>query len=325
VWFSGADEGGQALFAAPVSGRIRVLQRSPDELTLHDATPDGRLLESHGTFRLSVAVKVPGADLERDLSWMGTSFATDLSADGRHVLFMEQRGMDYETWLRATDGSAPTRLGPGMSFGLSPDGEWALASIPSPEAPLTLLPTGPGTPRGLPGSAGVLWAAWLHDGNRVVWASSGPRKTVRLHIQNIDGGEPRQVFDGPLEVGPVVPFRVSPDDRWVAAREADGAVVLCPLEDGAPRKVAGSLPDDQPSSWTEDGKGLFVSRVDDTTTSFFRLDLDSGARKLVCELRPRDPAGIVNIHPCIITPDGEGFAYSYLRQLDTLYLVTGLD
>jgi serine/threonine protein kinase/Tol biopolymer transport system component len=325
VWFSGADDDGLALFAVSLSGELRVLRRSPDDLTLYDTTPDGRLLVAHGTFRLGVAAKVPGETVERDLSWMGSSFVTDLSADGERILFMEQRGMDYEAWLRRTDGAAPTRLGSGMSFGLSPDGKWALACLPSLAAPLRLLPTGAGTPRALNGTSGVLWATWLPDGKRIVWASSSPKGKTRFHIQNIDGGEPRVIFERATEVGALRPFRASPDGRWVAVLGADDEITLHPIEGGEPRRVAGARSGDQPFAWTEDGSGLLVARLTEMPAQVYRLDLGSGARSLLYELMPRDPAGIGGVYGCVLTPDGQGYAYTYARRLDTLHLVTGVN
>ncbi len=42
------------------------------------------------------------------------------------------------------------------------------------------------------------------------------------------------------------------------------------------------------------------------------------------ELRLPDPAGVLQVGPVVITPDGKSYVYSYRRILEELYLVTGL-
>ena len=42
------------------------------------------------------------------------------------------------------------------------------------------------------------------------------------------------------------------------------------------------------------------------------------------ELKPNDPAGVMDIMPVYITPDGENYAYSFRRYLSELYIVSGL-
>ena len=40
--------------------------------------------------------------------------------------------------------------------------------------------------------------------------------------------------------------------------------------------------------------------------------------------RPPDPAGVDQVGPVLIAPDGKSYVYSYRRVLDDLYLATGL-
>ncbi len=325
IWISGADEAGQALFAFSLSGDMRVLRRSPGDVILHDATLDGNLFVGHGLFHLGIAALAPGERTERDLSWMGAAFVTDISADGRHILFMRQDQMEYDAWLRRTDGSAPTRLGPGMSFTLSPDGRLALAGLFSLDSPLTLLPTGAGTPRELEGKKGALYATWTPDGKNVVWGAADLDGGVRLHIQGIEGGKSRTISEAGIQTGVDRPFHVSPNGRWIAALGPDNLVRLYPIEGGESRQVPGALPGDEPSGWTRDGRSLFVSRFEQMPAQIFRLDLDSGERLPWRELMPRDPAGIGGIMAFVLTPDGEGYAYSYIRWLNSLYLMAGVE
>jgi hypothetical protein len=256
---------------------------------------------------------------------MGAAFVTDISADGDHVLFMRQDRMDYDVWLRRTDGSAPTRLGPGMSFSLSPDGRWALAGLFSRNSPLTLLPTGAGTPRELEGKRGALFAKWTPDGENVVWGAADQDGGLRLHIQGIDGGEVRTISEAGIQTGVDRPFQLSPDGRWVAALGPGDLVKLYPIDGGEPRAVPGILPGDEPSGWSRDGRTLFVSQFERLPAQVFQLDLESGERRLWRELMPRDPAGVGGIYALVLTPDGEGYAYTYIRYINSLYLMTGLE
>jgi hypothetical protein len=54
-----------------------------------------------------------------------------------------------------------------------------------------------------------------------------------------------------------------------------------------------------------------------------RLDLTSHREEPWKELKPTDPVG-VRIGPFVMTPDGSAYAYSYERDISTLYLANGL-
>ncbi len=53
-------------------------------------------------------------------------------------------------------------------------------------------------------------------------------------------------------------------------------------------------------------------------------DVVTGVRRLWKEIVPPDPAGVLQVAPILITPDGSSYVYSYRRVLDDLFLVTGL-
>ena len=54
------------------------------------------------------------------------------------------------------------------------------------------------------------------------------------------------------------------------------------------------------------------------------LDLATGKRTLWRSLAPADPAGVSQIGPIVMTPDGASYIYGYHRTLSDLYLVEGL-
>jgi hypothetical protein len=54
------------------------------------------------------------------------------------------------------------------------------------------------------------------------------------------------------------------------------------------------------------------------------VDVKTGQRTLWREFRPPDPAGVLQVGPVVVAPDGVTYVYSYRRSLGELYLVTGL-
>ena len=108
-----------------------------------------------------------GSTQERDLSWLDNPYGPRLSRDGSEVLFTDQSedgGHDYAVYVRKSDGSPTVRIG-GGGFGtdLSPDGQWALISLPGdPARRVQIVPTGPGQARVFHWD-GIepLWANWF--------------------------------------------------------------------------------------------------------------------------------------------------------------------
>lgn len=54
-----------------------------------------------------------------------------------------------------------------------------------------------------------------------------------------------------------------------------------------------------------------------------RVDLETGVRTLVRELAPPDRTGVNVIVPTSIIDDGRGYAYFYMRDVATWYVVRG--
>jgi hypothetical protein len=79
-----------------------------------------------------------------------------------------------------------------------------------------------------------------------------------------------------------------------------------------------------PIQWTDDDRALYVYRRGRTLVPLDRIDVTSGDRTRWVDIRPPDPAGVLDIMPIHITPDGETYAYGYRRFLSDLYLVRGL-
>ena len=199
VWFTAAKSGGnRALFAVSLSGRQRLLTRVPGILMLHDVSRGGRALMTHDTNRIEVLGLSPGERKEHDLSWLDWSNASDISADGKTLLFSEAGeggGAGYSVYVRRMDGSPAVRLGEGSAQELSPDGKWALTITRIASEPqLVLYPTGAGETKTLLREGLVAQAAhWLPDGKQILLTASETGHGSRLYLWNLSGGKPRAI------------------------------------------------------------------------------------------------------------------------------------
>ena len=103
----------------------RLVARIPGTLTLHDVSPNGRVLLARDTWRRELMGMRADDAKERNLSWQDYSYPAELSDDGQTLLFDEEGeagGYNYAVFIRKTDGSAAVKLGPALAVALSPDG-----------------------------------------------------------------------------------------------------------------------------------------------------------------------------------------------------------
>jgi dipeptidyl aminopeptidase/acylaminoacyl peptidase len=325
VWYSGlrTEDGFNGLFAATRGGAERAIWGFPT-LVLKDISPDGRALVDEWNIRAGILAMAPSEGKERDFSWLDWSNARDLSADGKTLLFDETGGAGrgkYGAYLRKTDGSPAVRLGDGNALALSPDGKWTISSPQELPVQLHLLPTGAGEERSLThDEINHLAARWFPDGRRIVFAGHEPGKGIRLYVQDIDQGKPRAIT--PEGMG--TQFAVAPNGQAIAAVGNDGRIRLYPVAGGEARAVPGAESGEIPIQWASDGASLFLFHGEPTSGRIFRVQLATGRRQVWRDLKPSDPAGISQILPARITPDGKYYAYSYGRLLSELLLVEGL-
>jgi DNA-binding beta-propeller fold protein YncE len=333
VWMA---NGGNVYRARPGNSPLTSLITSPVSLHLMDVSPSGRLLAAASTVRRELVGLAPGADKERDLSWLDWSTPRLLSDDGRVVVFEE--GNDYTEdgygiYMRRTDGAPPVQLGHGTCLALSPDGAY-IAAVRRPfsdNMELVLLPTGAGKPR--PVALHGLRVAntrgrWIPgdngSGSLVLLArmGDGPMRLFRLPL---DGdAEPVAITpaDFPLASNG---HRVSLDGRRVLARPAQGAPVEFSINGDGPRPVPGLLPTDLPIRFDRDGRHVYVQSSQTIPTPIYRVDTVTGERTLWRELSPRDAAGVFAVDLVRVSADGAAYIYSIRRIVSSLQLITGLD
>ena len=331
VWFSATrnEAWANAIHALSLSGKERVLLRLPGILRLWDISRDGQVLLSKESWTASLQFRGPGDPKERDLSWLDSTIITDLSPDGVNLAFEEAgaaaRSGVYEGYLRKTDGSDPVKLGRENDPVLSPDGKWVLASN-FPFSKFDLLPTGVGQTKELDanGMKEATSLGWIPDGKAIYFAGNDGHEW-RMYVEGIAGGA-RHAVTPPISVKAdyIESDLVSPDGKFVFARDLSGKGWLYPLAGGKPQPISGLTSDDIWTNWSLDGRSAYVYQDKKTYAELYRLDLTTGKRQLVKTLAPSDPAGLSAVAPVRITPDGKTYAYSYDRALSELYLVGGV-
>jgi serine/threonine protein kinase/Tol biopolymer transport system component len=323
VWFTSAEESTRfQLWAADLSGHIRVVDRIPATPTVYDIARDGRVLLGQNIFRILAYARGPGQDQEHDVTIQNWSDASAISPDGRQVLLNEEgsnSGPDYDVYVRSSDGAAPERIGDGVGYGFSPDMKWVLSSlILHIPRQLFLIPLGPGETKQIThDSIDRSYARFLPDGKSVVFSGTEPGHKSRIYVQAIDSGTARPI--SPEGVSGFVP---TADGKFVFG--FSDAVALYPVDgQGAPRPLPGIHPDETIFSVSHDGRSALVGALGSYSADVVRVDLATGRRELFKKIGPSDSAGVALVDAAF-TPDGKSYAYSYFNALSQLYLVEGL-
>jgi Tol biopolymer transport system component/predicted Ser/Thr protein kinase len=327
LWYTAAEEGfNRAIRAVNLSGSSRLVGRLPGVTTIKDISKDGRVLMANETYRLEIQGRRPGDEKEMELSWLDFSLVTDISRDGSAILITESGeggGPGYSAYLRKTDGSPAVRLGEGSSQGFSPDGQWALSVIhPVTDATLVAYPTSVGETRTFPkDDLRVLRADWFPDGKRILLTATEPSRGTRLYVRDFSGGKARPVSP---EGYRHFERAISPDGKTVAVLGPDRRIYLYPLEGGEPTPLPGLTAEDRPSRFDKDGRWLYVHNLGEIPLRVFRYEIATGRKEPWKELKPADSAGLSAMSRFVPTPDGQAYAYGYLRVLSYLQIVDGL-
>jgi Tol biopolymer transport system component len=322
LWFAAEDGmAARAVRSATLDGNTRVVAATPGSLALEDIAADGRVLMTRQNQRGGILAMVEADAQPRDLSWLDYSIVRDLSTDGKTIAFSESGeagGSIYGVYVRTTDGSPAVRLGDGTTEALSPDGKWVL-SIPRNRTPaqIVMLPTGPGQPRVVThDKINHRNARWFPDGRRILFQGNAPGEASRIWVQDVAGGAPRAVT--PQNVSGT---QVTPDGTRILGRAPDRHFYFYPVSGGVPERMPMLEGSDVPVRFSSDGKSLFVATFARIPALLHKVDLASGQRVLWREAMPPDPAGLINVGPIFVTPDGRTTVYSYTRMLCDLYVL----
>ena len=75
--------------------------------------------------------------------------------------------------------------------------------------------------------------------------------------------------------------------------------------------------------WSDRRNELFA-RVGRVPVKILRLNIETGRANLWRTLTPIDPAGVGNVFEIALTPHGQSYCYSYVRNLSAVFVVDGL-
>lgn len=325
IWVAGARTGvDPGLFAVNLSGEERLLAQIPGWGEIEDIASDGTVLLIITDSRIGIRYSAGDSKEERDLAWLDASRVYDMSADGKSILFSELSygdGRNTAIYLRSTDGSPAVRLGYGNRPMLSPDGKWVVCTRREGDTPrIMLLPTGAGEAKLLP-SDGIRpeITEWFPDGRRLLVTGDEAGQPPRTYVRDIAGGPTK-----PLTAPGVRASRVSPDGKSVVVITG-GKMYLRSLDSGTRTPITTAASGDSVIRWSGDGQFLFLQRRDPETHEgkIVRINARTGQKESWRELRT--PVGAF-FHPgsAVLSADGKSYAFSFQRDLGTLYLIKGL-
>ena len=325
IWFGAGGKDGSTLgiHAVSLSNKERMVVQGTAFMAVFDVSRDGRVLATTEDSRMGISVLTPQAKQERELSWFDLSHVYDISADAKTILFVESSYLhdrNAAIYLRKTDGSPAVRLGDGNMPALSPDGKWVSCVVNDGiQTRLTILPTGAGEARSL-GVPGFQYgrAEWFPDALRILFTGKETGGKDRTFIQDVRGGKPVPVTPEGTQAR-----AVSPDGKYATAAEG-GRLSLVPLAGGEPKIIGSIEPEQTVIRWSGDGRSLFLRAMDKPySTKISRMDISTGRQEPWKELQPPDPVG-VRMSDVALTPDGSSYAYSFQRDIVTLFLLSNL-
>jgi eukaryotic-like serine/threonine-protein kinase len=322
VWFTaGSGDSGQILRAVDLHGHVREIYRVPGNLRIYDVASNGRALLGSAEDRLLLIASINGAPYE-DLSWFNWTLGYDISNDGSSVVFGESSAAvngKSVAFLRKTDRSPALMLGEGQPLAISPDGNWVATLDNSDSFNVVLLPTGVGRPQQLTSNGWDFgrFMSWYADGKALLVTAREPghrQRAYRLEIatKNLTPFLPEGITG----------CRLSPDDKFVACNS--GKIPKLYTANGEEVRSLPALSQQETlDRWTPDGKALLVWDYG-SPVRLERMDIVTGQRAMVREIKPSDQAGVVSVSPCRSTADTKSYICSEHRALIDLFVATGL-
>jgi DNA-binding winged helix-turn-helix (wHTH) protein len=327
VWFAATRSGiARALYAVTLAGRERRVLSVAGGLSLRDISREGKVLISRDNERLGISFVGAGDTEPRELSWEDWSMVTDISPDGKRILFGaegENSGFSYQVGLRPTDGSAPVILGSGGAQSVSPDGKWALSIVPPPNDQIVLLPTGAGSQRILERAPIKTYAykgaKWLPDSSQIVFVGYEAGHGPQCYVQSVQAGKPR-----PFTPEGMLFCSVSPTGGIVALTEDFRALLYGSTSGEKPDKEFKFGRGEVPVGWTADSKFLYLVRTEEDPQIIERFEIATGRRSVWKQVMLPSARSGIRSEGVVITPDGQSYAYTYSNHSSELYLVQGL-
>jgi serine/threonine protein kinase len=326
IWFTGspASSANSTLWRVSPSGRMRPIQSLTAFFALQDVSPSGdRCLMISGASgtRLFVHTK---SEPVKDLTWLGSSMVSDISPDGKNLLFIDVAGASRQTegiWMRPVDGGEAVRLGRGSLARFSPDGRSMIALSPLLSGPqqLVLLSVETGATRPLTSSEASHTMPSFAGPNTILFVRSvgGTSEVWRMET---DGSGARSLG----AAGCILPI-ANPSGTSFVCRGGNQprTLYLYPMEPGAGRRLyeLQSGGDIAYIRWNSSGTEIYAVTQD---RYFLAIDSSSGAVKRRTPLDLGEDSGNEPLLAVAMDADASVQAYSLDRFSAALYLATGL-
>jgi eukaryotic-like serine/threonine-protein kinase len=323
IWFTASNSGNAGNpRAVTLSGKLRTINNVPGGMWLQDIRNGVALMVTHQR-RVGIRGMPPGGKEERELGWFGWSNMSDLTPDGRKLLFDEEGdggGPNYTVFVRDTDGSPPVRIGEGVSLAISPDGKWVITQPPK-GGPLSVVPTGAGEARQLTHDKVSYQAVrWLTGGKELLASGIETGHGVRDYLIEASTGNSKAIT--PEGMSGEQP---SPDGRSTAVLGADGKWGIWPLDGSGLRVIPNLDASYSVAGWSPDGKSLYavLRRQREKTRAVYRVDIETGKMEL-WKTFGEGVAGSVRPTAHYLPGDGGAYAYLYDQTLSQVYVVRGM-
>jgi eukaryotic-like serine/threonine-protein kinase len=327
VWYTAASAGTQyELWASAPGRKPRRIFSAPAGLLLNDIAKGGRALVAQYERGIRVEGVFDGDAAPRDLSWLNSSFAWDISNDGRNVLlthFGQGSSPNYDVYVRGAHDASATRVGEGQGQEVSPDGKSVLAVIHGPPSLVVIYPIGTGEAKTVPtGNVLVTNARWLADGHHFMVIGTEPSRGVRAYVVDSDGAAAPRAITPERVTFSSEQIALSHDRRVVAFRSPDGVITLYHTDGSAATPANGFTADETPIGWTGDDRSLLLL-ADTSPRQLIAVDPASGRRTVLRTIAPSNPA-FIGPTSVFVAPDGRSYVANYQRRVMTLFLVDGL-
>ncbi|MGA2736796.1 MAG: winged helix-turn-helix domain-containing protein [Bryobacteraceae bacterium] len=322
IWFTAARSGViRELYAADLSGKVRVIAAFPGTLTLCDISASGRVLISREQLHAMMIRFGDGIAKPQDLSWFDYTTAEGISADGRVVLFDETGeggGAHHAVYIRRANSPSAIRVGEGFGMAISPDGNWVVTKPDGDQTTLNLVPLTPGQPRTLSGHhLKYDFARFFPAGDRLLVGGSLGGGPPRLFVLALDGSAPVPLASSAYFLRPAI----SEDGKQIAGVDGEQRLLVLSVAGGETKVIAtGFTP--TVLRWSHSGKTL-LAQADSVPATLVRVDLQTGKYAPWKEIAPLDLAGVSHIWPAVLSQDEHTIVYSFLRNLSELFVVDG--
>ena len=280
----------------PLDGKERLLVRTPGELTIQDASADGRILMTSDNGKVGIIGRPPGSDRDRDLSLLDWSLVRDLSPDGKLLLFDEtgEGGGARHARLRAQARTA-RRPCSSATAGRAASRRTAGGSPRTSMAPggrtITLLPMKAGEPRTLPTARPR--ASTGRGGSRTASGSSWRRtRPERAFASSCRASRASRRARSRRRESRIGFFPVSPDARIVVGAGTGRALLRIPASRAA---TPNTFPASSPRTARSASRRTARLSTPTGAASFPRTSSasisDRARSRPSQELMPPDPAG----------------------------------